>query len=155
MRKVLRIARAGAVRSVVRMPRTLTPGVYTFSYVGRGDAGARVERSSPLTLPGPPEGVVRRASISRIRGGPPAARLPRTTTRLWARFEFAARPQGRRITVWWARNGRRATPFEVSGYRRVFDDFTGNYARLLPGGRWTCVLQVDGRIVRRVSVLVR
>jgi hypothetical protein len=139
----------GAPSLTLRLPATVSPGRYTIVVALAGDTDAY-----PLTIAAPPEGVVRHAHIGGGAAGPPALTV-RRVRELNAVFRFSALPRrGKRIVVAWRSTrpqGSSVKPRNAT-IRTYFKPLGGGY---VPRGRWTCTLSAGGKVVTRVSVVVR
>jgi hypothetical protein len=78
------------------------PGPFVASLTGRSGRTPLLFQLRTVTLPAPPEGVVRSSFASATEGGRPAPALPPTLIQAWAQFVFAAQPRaGRKVTIAW------------------------------------------------------
>ena len=142
---------AGAFRRELPLRHDLLPGSYVLDVTAPGSPTLLTPQVlSPILRP-PPEGVVSRAWLSDVVGGPPVTRFPSTTTRVWAQFRFAALPRsGRRITATWY------GPSTVTTSRKPRTVLVVSYVDSTNGvplyrGRWSCALRAGGTVVRRVG----
>jgi hypothetical protein len=156
VRRTVAVA-AGVFSVKLRVPRALRPGSYLVRLREvRADAGNSLpERAIRFRIKPPPEGVVDRAGVSGISGGPFASSLS-TRPRIFASFHFAALPaRGRAITTEWFHGKSRVQ--SATGKARAAT--VGSYLRRtrgnLPAGLYRCVLHAGGRVVAVASVRIR
>jgi hypothetical protein len=130
----------------------LLPGGYVVSLTGTS-GGARLPlQLRAVTLPAPPEGVVREAFLSASRGGAPEQSIPAGTHELWATFRFAAQPTASPLGAAWYQDGRLVGAKAKSNRPSVE---TGIRAPAgLPPGRYRVVLTAGGRIADELSVTI-
>jgi len=128
------------------------PGGYVISLTGTS-GGARLPlQLRAVSLPAPPEGVVRAAFMSTSRGGSPEQSVPAGTHELWATFRFAAQPTASPLEVSWYQDGRligaktkNSRPSVETGIRAPAG---------LPSGRYRVDLTAGARIVDELSVTI-
>jgi hypothetical protein len=142
---------AGAFRRELRLPHDLLPGPYVLDVTAPASPTLLTPQVLSPTLRPPPEGVVSRAWLSDVVGGPPVTRFPSTTTRVWAQFRFATLPRsGRRITATWSGPSTvTTTPKPRTVLVVSYVDSTNGVP--LYRGSWSCVLRAGGAIVKRVG----
>jgi hypothetical protein len=157
----------GTFARTLPLPARFVPGRYLLTLTGTGVSGATIpEQERELVIEAPAEGVVSSAWISRSFNGPPVDRVANTVeprgkkhTLFLAHFVFAAQPRaGTKLTVTWFTprrpsigTARKANTRVVVSYLAYFRDPRNTY---LKTGRWGAILRSDGRVAKRVSVLV-
>ena len=140
---------AGAFATRLALPPSLLPGRLG---VRLREAGAvtgdrLTEATATVRLKAPPEGVVSRAFVSALQGGP-AVRSLRGGRRIFAHFRFAARPAaGRTLTAAWTRNGRPVGVVVRKPFARTVIAFIGAPGGRLPPGLYRCRLRAGTRAV--------
>ena len=132
---------AGAFTRTLALPATLLPGRYRLELL----AGTERETAN-LTLAAPKQGVVDRAFVSGLRGGPPATSLSARRSQLWARFRFASLPTKGAVTVRWFGPGGAVGRAVGKPRDRTVDAFV-NATASLRAGAWRCELRVGGALV--------
>jgi hypothetical protein len=127
----------------------LVPGGYVVSLSGTSGRARLPLQLRAVSLPAPPEGVVRAAYLSTSRGGPAARSIPADTHELWATFEFAAQPTATPLEVSWYQDGRLVGTRTKSNRPSVE---TGIRAPAgLPAGSYRVVLSAGGRIAEELT----
>jgi hypothetical protein len=137
------VARAGAFRSVQRIPSRLfargarlLPGGFVASLRGGGAGTYIPTQLRTVSLEGPRSGVVRRSYASAVAAGKTVGEFRAGTHVAWANFRFAQQPEGSLPlhVAWYWPNGRflgsvrKGNTPTVSSYLRD--------ARALPAGCW-------------------
>jgi hypothetical protein len=143
----------GDFTGALKLPPTLVPGTYTLHVSGTSGGTDLPAVSREVVVPSPPEGVVRRASASTRRGGPPVLSVSGGVKELWARFQFAARPSASSVTVYWITPSGQIVGSAVKPYAPTIDSFVGSSSPLQKGV-WRAVLKAKGKVVKRVAVRV-
>jgi len=153
LRRVIALP-AGPFATRVRLTPRLLPGAMRVRVREVGAvAGVRLAPATrAVRLRPPPEGVVRRAFVSALQGGP-AVQTLRGGRRIFAHFRFAARPRpGRALTVAWTRDGRPAGVAVRKPFTRTVIAFVGSPGGRLPTGRYRCTLRAGGRVVAVAAI---
>jgi hypothetical protein len=144
----------GAFHHTFKLPRWVLPGAFGISATASLSTGTSVTQQRSVTLAGPPEGIVRRATPSGSRAGPAQAKLPKTARQAWVRFRFASKPAAKKVVAtWYFPNGTRAGD-KVFDYSPILDATVSNPGGPLPPGRWRCVLHIGNQVVSAVSVTI-
>jgi hypothetical protein len=130
------------------------PGGFVVSVRGMSGGTALPLQIQTVTLPAPPEGVVRRAFASASENGRPASLLPRRTAEAWATFLFEAQPRaGRRLSVrWYWPDGRMLGEVRKANRRVVTSSIQSPSG--IPSGLWRAELRANGRVVKALAVRV-
>jgi hypothetical protein len=142
----------GQFTRAIALPRDLLPGAVRVEVGGKAGTETLDPVVETLTLPAPPEGIVRVKGASAARGSAFVTRLLGTRRQAWARFRFAVLPARARVArlQWILPSGRRGGAVEQP-VKRVMDTFV-RARDGLPPGRWTAILRVGGKVVARVAV---
>lgn len=148
------VTSAGPFAASVRLPRSVLPGVLVVRVTGVSSGADLPQAEHSVSVGAPPEGVVARAYASTKRGGPPVLSVSGEVKELWARFQFAARPKGKSVTVYWVTPSGQVVGSAVKPYSPRIDSFVGSAASL-QNGVWRAVLKVGGKVVKRVAVRVK
>ncbi|MGH3137518.1 MAG: hypothetical protein ACRDPV_13620 [Gaiellaceae bacterium] len=143
---------AGEYRISLRLPVGVLPGAHTATVGGTSGGERLLDVARSIEIAAPASGIVSRAWVSTSVTGPAKARVPRDTSKLFARFEFAVRPAAgqRLVATWTAPSGRIALRQPVSS-ARVVTSRLSSHAALIPG-RWQCRL-VAGSTVLAVATI--
>jgi len=147
---------AGPFDRTVRLAPTLLPGTLRVRLREVGVVGiARLADATLATRLRPPrEGVVSRAFVSGLQGGPPAGSL-RGVRRVFAHFRLAARPaRGLVLTARWFHAGRPASGAVRKPVTGTVIAFLGAPGRL-PAGSYRCELRAGRRLVAVATVRLR
>jgi hypothetical protein len=142
----------------LRLPPRPLPGTYKLRVAGTtGEGVGRAEVK--VTIPAPPEGVLARGEVGTTPHGPwllyrhGSPPVVRGAHRIWMRFRFLSPPTGKHIELVWKRNWRtvvrRTMPYQDTLLASV-----GSSARLA-SGHWSAELLVDGRVAKKMDVIVR
>jgi hypothetical protein len=175
----------GRFTQVLELPATgLLPGRYTLRVSGASNGVPLAEQTRTITLPAPPEGVVREATFRGSQSGAPVTSLPSGSTGIWVSFHFAVMPKrtlckttsivvgvtvvrGKKrvkrkvvktctapVAVAWYRPGDPA-PFVVVQKRDT--PVIGSFYQgptALLPGAWRVVLSVGGRVTKEATIQV-
>ena len=144
----------GDFTGALKLPPGLVPGTYALQVSGLSGGTDLPPANREVVVPSPPEGVVRLASASTRRGGPPVLSVSGGVKELWARFQFAARPKASSVTVYWITPSGQIVGSAAKPYTQTVDTFVGSAASLQKG-TWQAVLKAKGKVVKRVTVKVK
>jgi len=147
-------APAGEYRLSVRLPADLLPGAYNVTVGGASGGERLLDVVRSVQVAAPAAGIVARSWMSATAGGPPRARVPRATRRLFAQFAFAVRPaKGQRLTaVWSTPSGsvrlRQSVPYAGITRAAIADD------NGLAAGTWRCRLEAGRTALAIASIRI-
>ncbi|HEX4519233.1 MAG TPA: hypothetical protein VH063_06590 [Gaiellaceae bacterium] len=155
------LAHAGAFTEQIHLPPRPLPGVYSLR-VGGTSAGATLPPVEiKVTIPAPPEGVLDRVEVSTSPSGPwlvygngSAPVISGAHRELWMRFRFLYPPTGKQVQLVWKMRWH-VVVGKIS--KLVKDTLNTSVASktALPSGHWVAVLKFDGRIAKKMDVILR
>ncbi len=155
------VAAAGPFTEQIHLPPRPLPGLYSLR-IGGTSGGAPLETVEvKVTIPAPPEGVLSEAEVGTSPSGPwqiyangSAPVIGGAHTQIWMRFRFLYPPSGRRVEFVWKMRWH-----TVVGkiYKLVKDtlDTSVSSSTPLPSGHWVAVLKFDGRVAKKMDVILR
>ena len=137
-----------AVGPRLRGGATLLPGGFVVSLTGRWAGGALPLQIRTLSLPSPPEGVVRRSFASASENGPPVAGLPASAREAWANFRFETQPRpALPLSVTWYQPDGRVLGTAAKSNRPDLVSFVRSLAGTpLTRGSWVAELRAGSRV---------
>ena len=110
-----------------------------------------------VTLPAPPEGVVRKSYPSASKGTRPVKSVPANGHQAYANFLFQNQPV-RRSTLsirWYWPNGKLLGTIKKSNRPTIVSFIRVPAADSLPKGNWVAELRAGNKIVQRLLIRVR
>ena len=144
------------VTETLKLPPQPKPGEYKLRaslVTPAGNIGLPAERR--VVIPAPPEGVVARAVVSKLRGGANVTSIT-GVSQMWVRFRFLALPRkGLQKKVFWFSPSAKLIGIVVKSDQFVVDSFIRNRNGALPKGNWEARLVIGGKIARRTFVRIR
>jgi hypothetical protein len=154
------VAAAGPFTEKISLPPRPLPGIYSLR-IGGTSGGTTLETVQvSVTIPAPPEGVLDRAEVATTRSGPwhiysnnsPPV-IGGAHKELWMRFRFLYPPTGQQVELVWKMQWH-----TVVGkvYKIVKDtmDTSVTSATPLPSGHWVAVLKFNGRVAKKMDVVL-
>ncbi len=155
------VAAAGPFTEQIHLPPRPLPGVYSLR-IGGTSGGAPLETVEvKVTIPAPPEGVLDEAEVGTSPNGPwqvyangSAPVIAGPHTQIWMRFRFLYPPTGQRVELVWKMRWH-----TVVGkvYKLVKDTLNTSVSSgtPLPSGHWVAVLKFNGRVAKKMDVVLR
>lgn len=153
--------RAGAFTKRLRLPPRPLPGTYSLRVGGTSGESKLATAEVRVTIPAPAEGVLDRAEVGTtphgpwllyLSGSPPTVRGSHKT--LWMRFRFLYPPTGKDIELVWKLHWHKVVGKVYKLYKDTLTTSVSS-AVPLPSGHWSAVLKVDGRVAKKMDVIVR
>jgi hypothetical protein len=153
------MAHGGTFTRRLRLPPRPLPGTYSLRVGGTTGEGVR-RAEVRIRIPAPPEGVLARAEVGTTphgpwllykRGSPPVIS---GSHRIWVRFHFLSPPTGKRIELVWKLHWRTVVRRVATDYKDTLVTSVGSSTGL-PTGHWSTELTVDGRVAKKMDVIVR
>ncbi len=155
------IARGGPFTARLGLPPRPLPGRYSLRVGGTSGTTALKTVEVIVTLPPPPEGVLDRVEVGTTPNGPwllynghSAPIVRGAHNELWMRFRFLSPPTGRHIEIVWKMGWHTVVGKVAKRYADTVDTFCRSSAPL-PSGTWTVDLTIDGRVAKKMDVLLR
>jgi hypothetical protein len=155
------VTRAGPFTKAIRLPPRPLPGTYSLR-VGGMSGGSKLQTVEvKVAIPAPPEGVLDQAQVGTSpqgpwllykSGTPPAVSGSHKT--LWMRFRFLYPPTGKQIELVWRLHWHRLVGKVYKLYKDVLTTSVTS-ATPLPSGHWSAALMIDGRVAKKMDVVVR
>jgi hypothetical protein len=159
-RTTFEVAGAGPFSRQLRLPPRPLPGTYSLRLGGTSGAARLEPVDVTVTIPAPPEGVLDRAEVGTTPSGPWS--LYKTGTppivhgshkELWMRFRFLYPPTGKNIELVWKLHWHRVVGRVYKLYKDTLTTSVASGAPL-PSGHWSAVLMIDGRVAKKMDVVV-
>src|SRR5262249_54696605 len=144
----------GSFERVFRLRHDLLPGAYVLEVTPSASPTPLTAQVLSPALRAPPEGVVSRAWVSDVVNGTPVDRFPPRTTRVWAQFQFAARPRSGRLTATWYGPGFVPKPKSKPKTPLVVSWLDSRNDVPFYRGAYSCVLRAGATVVKRVRFRV-
>ena len=155
------VAAAGPFTEQIHLPPRPLPGVYSLR-IGGTSGGAPLETVEvKVTIPAPPEGVLDEAEVGASANGPwhvyangSAPVIGGAHKEIWMRFRFLYPPTGQRVELVW-KMGWHTVVGKV--YKLVKDTLNTSVSSgtPLPSGHWVAVLKFNGRVAKKMDVVLR
>ena len=135
----------------------LFPGGFMVSLTGTSGRLKMPLQIQTVTLPAPPEGVVRTSYPSTAKGSRPVKSVPAAQRQAYANFVFQNQPvRNKQITIrWYWPNGKLLGTIKKSNRPTVFSFIGEPTGSVLPKGNWVAELRSGTKIVQRLLVRVR
>jgi hypothetical protein len=135
----------------------LFPGGFMVSLTGTSGKLKMPLQIQTITLPAPPEGVVRKSYPSTSQGGRQVKAVPAKQGQAYANFRFESQPaRNAKITIrWYWPNGKLLGTIKKSNRPTVFSFIGTPTGNSLPKGNWVAELRAGNKIVQRLLVRVR
>jgi len=160
-RAAFEVTQAGPFTKTIHLPPRPLPGTYSLR-VGGTSGGSPLEPVDVhVVIPAPPEGVLDQAQVGTTpqgpwllykSGTPPVVSGSHKT--LWMRFRFLYPPTGKQIELVWRLHWHRIVGKVYKLYKDVLTTSVAS-ATPLPSGHWSAALVIDGRIAKKMDVIVR
>jgi hypothetical protein len=157
----LQVTRAGPFTKSIQLPPRALPGTYSLR-VGGTSGGSKLKTVEvKVAIPAPPEGVLDQAQVGTTPNGPwllyesgtpPVLSGPHKT--LWMRFRFLYPPTGKQVELVWRLHWRRLVGKVYKLYKDTLTTSVSS-STPLPSGHWSAALVIDGRIAKKMDVIVR
>jgi hypothetical protein len=135
----------------------LFPGGFMVSLTGTSGKLKMPLQIQAITLPAPPEGVVRKSFPSAAKGGKQVKAVAAKQGQVYANFVFQNQPvRNAPLTVrWYWPNGKLLGSIKKSNRPTVFSFIREPPGNTLPKGNWVAELRAGNKIVQRLLVRVR
>jgi hypothetical protein len=135
----------------------LFPGGFMVSLTGTSGRLKMPLQIQTVTLPAPPEGVVRKSYPSAAKGTRPVNSIPASGHQAYANFIFQTQPvRGKIVTVrWYWPNGKLLGVIKKSNRPTITSSIGVPTTSSLPRGNWVAELRAGSKIVQRLLVRVR
>jgi hypothetical protein len=152
---------AGPFTEQIHLPPRPLPGKYSLR-IGGTSGGVPLEPVEvKVTIPAPPEGVLDQAEVGPSPNGPwhvyangSAPVITGAHKEIWMRFRFLYPPTGQKVELIWKMRWH-----TVVGkvYKLVRDTLNTSVssATPLPSGHWVAVLKFNGRVAKKMDVILR
>lgn len=155
------VTAAGPFTKHLRLPPRPLPGRYRLRVAGMSGATALRPVDVSVTIPAPPEGVLDQAEVGTTTNGPwllyksgsPPV-VHGSHKELWMRFRFLYPPTGKNIELVWKMRWHTVVGKVFKLYKDTLDTSVSS-ANPLPAGHWSAVLRIDGRVAKKMDVIVR
>ena len=151
----------GAFTKHLRLPPRPLPGRYRLHIAGTSGATTLRPVDVIVTIPAPPEGVLDQAEVGTTANGPwmlyKAGSPPvvhGSHKELWMRFRFLYPPTGKNVELIWKMRWHTVVGKVSKLYKDTLDTSVAS-ANPLPPGHWSAVLTIDGRVAKKMDVIVR
>ena len=163
--------RDGAVdRSTSRRPgrsagscvsrREPLPGRYSLRVSGTSGTATLAPAEVIVTIPAPPEGVLDRVQVGASPNGPwqtytggsPPV-LHGAHQNLFMKYRFLYPPSGHEIEVIWKLHWHTIVGKVYKRYKDVIETTVASGSPL-PSGHWSTVLKIDGRVAKKMDVVL-
>jgi hypothetical protein len=159
-RAAFEVAQAGPFTEAIHLPPRPLPGTYSLR-VGGTSAGSPLQTVEVhVAIPAPPEGVLDQAQVGTTSTGPwllykagtpPVVNGSHKT--LWMRFRFLYPPTGKQIELVWRLHWHRVVGKVYKLYKDTLTTSVSS-ATPLPSGHWSAALMIDGRVAKKMDVIV-
>jgi hypothetical protein len=135
----------------------LFPGGFMVSLTGTSGKLKMPLQIQTVTLPAPPEGVVRKSYLSATQRSRPVKSVAADQHQAYANFVFQNQPvRGAKITVrWYWPNGKLLGTIKKSNRPTIFSFIREPPSDPLPKGNWVAELRAGSKIVQRLLIRVR
>lgn len=155
------VTRAGPFTKRLRLPPRPLPGTYSLRIGGTSGQTKLKTVAVKVAIPAPPEGVLDQAEVGTTQHGPwlvyksgsPPVVSGRHKT-LWMRFRFLYPPTGKQIELIWKLHWHRVVGKVYKLYKDTLTTSVSS-STVLPSGHWISVLQIDGRVAKKMDVVLR
>jgi hypothetical protein len=155
------VTRAGPFTKAIHLPPRPLPGTYSLRVGGTSGGSPLQTVEVRVAIPAPPEGVLDQAQVGTTQQGPwllyksdtpPVVSGSHKT--LWMRFRFLYPPTGKQIELVWRLHWHRLVGKVYKLYKDTLTTSVTS-ATPLPSGHWSAALVIDGRIAKKMDVVVR
>jgi hypothetical protein len=135
----------------------LFPGGFMISLTGTSGRLKMPLQIQTVTLPAPPEGVVRTSYPSAALAARPVKSVPASGRQAYANFVLQTQPvRGKAVTVrWYWPNGKLLGSIKKSNRPTIVSFIRVPAADSLPKGNWVAELRAGSKIVQRLLIRVR
>ncbi len=161
-RAVFKVGNAGPFTELLRLPPRPLPGTYSLRVGGTSGGGTPLAPVDvTITIPAPAEGVLDQAEVGATRSGPwllyksgsPPV-VQGSHKELWMRFRFLYPPTGKDIELVWKLHWHTVVGKVYKLYKDTLTTSVSSGAPL-PSGHWSAVLKIDGKVAKRMDVIVQ
>lgn len=153
--------RAGTFTKRLRLPPRPLPGTYSLRVGGTSGEGKLVTAEVKVMIPAPVEGVLDRAEVGTTPHGPwllyesnSPPTVPGSHKTLWMRFRFLYAPTGKHIELIWKLHWHTVVGKLDKRYKDTLLTSVSS-STPLPSGHWSAELKIDGRVAKKMDVVVR
>jgi hypothetical protein len=154
------LANAGPFSERIKLPPRPLPGRYSLSVSGTSGMTQLAPVKVTVTIPAPPEGVLDRVEVGTSPNGPwqsykgnqPPV-VKGSYKELWMRFTFLSPPTGKQIELVWKLRWHTVVGKVYKRYKDVLETSVAS-ATPLPSGHWAAVLKIDGRVSKKMDVVL-
>ena len=159
-RSTFEVAQAGPFSGRLRLPPRALPGRYSLRVSGTSGAATLAPAEVIVTIPAPPEGVLDRVQVGAAPNGPwqtytggspPVLHGAHQT--LFMKYRFLYPPSGHDIEVVWKLHWHRIVGKVYKRYKDVIETTVAS-GSALPSGHWSTVLKIDGRVAKKMDVVL-
>jgi len=159
-RSTFDVAQAGPFSGRLRLPPRALPGRYSLRVSGTSGAATLAPAEVIVTIPAPPEGVLDRVQVGAAPNGPwqtytggspPVLHGAHQT--LFMKYRFLYPPSGHDIEVVWKLHWHRIVGKVYKRYKDVIETTVAS-GSALPSGHWSTVLKIDGRVAKKMDVVL-
>ena len=160
-RAAFEVADPGPFSEKLHLPPRPLPGTYSLRVGGTSGGTTLAPVEVTVTIPAPPEGVLDRAEVGSTprgpwllykSGSPPVVHGPHKE--LWMRFRFLYPPTGKDVELVWKLHWHTVVGKVYKLYKDTLTTSVSSGAPL-PSGHWSAVLKIDGRVAKKMDVIVR
>jgi hypothetical protein len=154
------VAQAGPFSGRVRLPPRALPGRYSLRVSGTSGTATLAPTQVIVTIPAPPEGVLDRVEVGTApngpwltyKGGSPPV-VHGSHNSLWMQYRFLYPPSGHDVEVVWKLHWHKLVGKVYKRYKDVLETTVGSGSPL-PSGHWSTLLKIDGRVAKKMDVVV-
>ncbi len=159
-RSTFDVAQAGSFTGQLRLPPRALPGRYSLRVSGKSGTATLAPAEVIVTIPAPPEGVLDRVQVGAAPNGPwqiytggsPPV-LHGSYRNLFMQYRFLYPPSGHDIEVIWKLHWHTIVGKVYKRYKDVIETTVASGSPL-PSGHWSTVLKIDGRVAKKMDVVL-
>jgi hypothetical protein len=154
------VAQAGPFNGSLKLPPRALPGRYSLRVGGTSGPTSLSPVQVVATIPAPPEGVLDRVQVGTSPTGPwltyRAGSPPRvhgTHQGIWMKYRFLYPPSGKDVQIVWKLHWHTIVGKVYKRYKNILET-TVSSGSPLPSGHWSTVLKIDGRVAKKMDVVL-
>jgi hypothetical protein len=159
-RQVFQVAGPGAFHARLRLPPRPLPGRYSLKVTATIGPATLAPITVGVAIPAPAEGVLDRVRVSAFPNGPwllytknTPPHIQGSHKELWMQFRFLYPPSGKTVQLVWKLKWHTIVGKVTKRYKDILETSVAS-ASPLPSGHWSAVLTIDGRVAKKMDVLV-